>query len=61
MDKDDLKRKLNLGFADLINKTYAVGKYELLHVDSPNDVDIDFLALYSRFPKQHTKVPVDQL
>ena len=47
MKDDKLKKKLNLGFADLINKTYAVGKYELLHVDSPSDVDIDFLALYS--------------
>lgn len=47
MKDDKLKKNLNLGFADLINKTYTVGKYELLHVDSPNDVDIDFLALYS--------------
>lgn len=54
MKKDKLKKKLNLGFADLINKTYTVGKYELLHIDSPSDIDIDFLALYSH-PNEYNK------
>lgn len=47
MSKKELKKNLNLGFLDLINRTYVVGEKELLHVDSPDDVDLDFLALYS--------------
>lgn len=54
MKKDNLKKKLNLGFADLINKTYTVGEYELLHIESPSDIDIDFLALYSH-PSEYNK------
>ncbi len=47
MNKNFLKKNLNLGYVELINKTYVVGKYDLIHVDSPNDIEIDFLALYS--------------
>lgn len=46
--KKDKKEKLNLNIIDLVNTTYKIGEKELLHVASPSDINIDFIALYSR-------------
>ena len=46
--KEKTKKKHNLYIIDLINTTYKMGEKELLHVASPENVEIDFLALYSR-------------
>ncbi len=55
-DEKDLKDKLNLNYISLINKTHCVGKYDFPYVLSPNNVDIDYLALYSdKFEYNKTK------
>jgi len=43
----DLKHLLNINYIDLTEQTYCIGKYDLPYVDCPDNVDIDYLALYS--------------
>lgn len=46
--RKNLDKKLNLYILKLISTTYRVGQKQLIHVSSPENIDIDFLALYSR-------------
>ena len=45
--KKNLKKLLNLNFMDLTNQTYSIGKYDLPYVRCPEEVNPDYLALYS--------------
>ncbi|MDD2433735.1 MAG: DUF4417 domain-containing protein [Bacilli bacterium] len=45
--KKDLKQLLNLNFTTLSEQTYSVGKYDLPYVICPENISIDYLALYS--------------
>lgn len=46
--RHDLKRKLNLNFLDVTNKTVCVGKYDLPKLYCDPDEYPDYLALYSQ-------------
>lgn len=43
-----LRKKLNLNYTKWSNKSYPVGEKDLLHLPSPSNVNIDYLALYSK-------------
>lgn len=49
--KKNLKKLINLNFIDLTSQTYLVGKYDLPYVTCSDDVNPDYLALYSEFNK----------
>lgn len=49
-----LRRNLNLSYLSLTDRSYGVGKYDLMHLVTPDHVDLDYLALYSR-PSEYTK------
>lgn len=44
-----LRNLLGLNILTLTNKTYGVGKYDLMHLMTPSRVDLDYLALYSDY------------
>lgn len=46
--RQDLKKKLNLNFLDVTNKTVCVGKYDLPKLYCDPDEYPDYLALYSQ-------------
>lgn len=50
---EELMKKLNLNYLKWSNKSYPVGKMDLLHLPSPSNVDINYLALYSK-PSEYT-------
>lgn len=45
--KRNLAKKLNINYLSLTNKTYTSGNFDLLHIPSPKNVSIDYLASYS--------------
>lgn len=45
---DGRMNKLNLNYLKWSNKSYGIGKHELLRVSSPSKINIDYLALYSK-------------
>ena len=45
--KNNLKKLINLNFIDFTNQTYLVGKYDLPYVTCSDDVNPDYLTLYS--------------
>ena len=49
-----LRRNLNLSYLSLTNRSYGVGKYDLMHLVTPDHVDLDYLALYSR-PSEYNR------
>lgn len=51
--KKNLKKLLNLNFMDLTNQTYSIGKYDLPYVRCPEEVNPDYLALYSEVSNYH--------
>lgn len=48
-----LQKKLNLNYTKWTNKTYTEGDRDMLHVISPSEADIDYLALYSKPGEYH--------
>lgn len=44
----NLQKKLNLNYIKWTNKTYTMGDRDMLRVISPSNIDIDYLALYSK-------------
>lgn len=51
--KQDLKKKLNLNFLDVTNKTICVGKYDFPKLYCDPDEYPDYLALYSQPCEYH--------
>ena len=45
--KNNLKKLINLNFIDFTNRTYLIGKFDLPYVTCSDDVNLDYLALYS--------------
>lgn len=52
----DLLDKLILNDLWLVNKSYGVGEYDLLHLKSPADIYIDYLSPFSR-RNEYTMTP----
>lgn len=53
---ETLKKSLNLNYLTYTNKSYGVGRYDLMHLVTPAHVDLDYLALYSN-PSEYAKTP----